>query len=279
MTYSFIGPDEDELAAALPLCPGPSVPLDNPLAVTQSTMRRSLLPGLLSAARDNLNRGERSLGIFEQGRVFSMDEASPREFERIAIALSGAGGDDRPTGFADLKGVVEEIMDRTGFPAGMWRRGGAPWLDEAEGAVIESDGRPVGCAGLLADGLRDRWDLKQPLYVAELDLGAVAEEIDVVQFEPLPKYPAVVADMTVDHEVDLPFSTLDRSVRQMASNLVESVELVVRYAGKGLGADRVRTTLRLVYRHSDRSLTQEEVNGYQEELRGRLGQELGVEFA
>jgi phenylalanyl-tRNA synthetase beta chain len=279
MTYSFIGPEEDELAADLPLCPGPSVPLDNPLALTQSTMRRSLLPGLLSAARDNLNRGERSLAIFEQGRVFSMGEKSPHEFERLAVALSGGRGDDRPADFSDLKGAVEEIMDRTGFPAAIWRRGGAPWLDEVEGAVIESNGRTVGCAGLLAGGLRHRWDLKQPLYVAELDLGAVDEEMDVVQFEPLPKYPAVVADMTVEHEVDLAYAALEQSVRRMAPGPVESVELVVRYSGKGLGADRVRTTLRLVYRHSDRSLTQDEVNGYQTELRGRLGHELGVKFA
>ncbi len=44
--------------------------LDNPLASTQATMRRSLLPGLLSAVRDNLNQGERAVAVFEQGRVF-----------------------------------------------------------------------------------------------------------------------------------------------------------------------------------------------------------------
>jgi phenylalanyl-tRNA synthetase beta chain len=279
MTYSFIGPEEDELAADLPLCPGPSVPLDNPLAVTQSTMRRSLLPGLLSAARDNLNRGERSLRLFEQGRVFTMVDGSPVELERLSVVLSGQRGGDRAADFADLKGVVVEIMDRTGFPAAIWRRGGAPWFDEAEGAIISSDGRTVGCAGLLAQTIRDRWDLKQPLYVAELDLGAAADEVVVVQFEPLPKYPAVAADMTVDHEADLPFFTLDQTVRELASDLVESAELVVRYAGKGLAPGRVRTTIRLVYRHADRSLTQDEVNGYQKQLRDKLGDTLGVKFA
>ena len=279
MTYSFIGPDQNALTGDLPLCPGPSLPLDNPLAVTQSTMRRSLLPGLLSAVRDNLNRGERSLAIFEQGRVFAMGDGSPQEHERLSVVLSGARGGDRPADFADLKGVVEEIMDRTGFPPSVWRRGGAPWLDEAEGAVMESDGRLVGCAGLLAGAMLERWDLRQPAYVAELDLGAVVDSVKVVQFEPLAKYPAVTADMTVDHDVDLPYSTLLAAVHELVAELVESVELVVRYSGKGLGADRVRTTLRLVYRHPERSLTQEEVNADQSELRDRLGERLGVRFA
>jgi phenylalanyl-tRNA synthetase beta chain len=203
MTYSFIGPDEDDLAADLPLRLGPSVQLDNPLAVTQSTMRRSLLPGLLSAARDNLNRGERSLAIFEQGRVFSMGEESPHEFERLAVALSGGRrGGDRPVGFSDLKGVVEEIMDCSGFPATVWRRGGAPGLDEAEGAVIHWNGRVVGCAGLLDDAMGARWDLKQPVYVAELDLDVALGEIELTEFEPLPKHPAVTADMTVEPQRD-----------------------------------------------------------------------------
>jgi phenylalanyl-tRNA synthetase beta subunit len=41
----------------------------------------------------------------------------------------------------------------------------------------------------------------------------------------------------------------------------------------------VRTTLRLVYRHPERSLTQDEVNAAQAELRERLAARLGVSFA
>jgi phenylalanyl-tRNA synthetase beta subunit len=40
----------------------------------------------------------------------------------------------------------------------------------------------------------------------------------------------------------------------------------------------VRTTLRVVYRHPDRSLTQDEVNAGHEELRRRLAERLGVRF-
>lgn len=281
MTWSFIDPAFDALVESFPLCPGNAVQLDNPLASTQATMRRSLLPGLLSAVRDNLNQGERAVAVFEQGRVFALAGGAPLEGERLAVALVGpALGAQRPVGFADLKGVVERMADELGFPALVWRRGGGPWLDEAQGAAIATeDGQIVGCAGLVDAAMATRWDIKVPVYVAELDLRAAAEEIPLPSFVELPRTPAVTADVTIEHSVDLSYAELHAVVRELAGNLVETVELQGRYAGKGLPPGAVRTTLRLTYRAADRSLTQDEVNEQQEALREGLSRRLGVTFA
>ncbi len=279
VTYAFIDPEHDALAGELPLVAGDPLPLTNPLSRTQATMRRSLLPGVVSAAREMLNRGEQELSIFEQGRAFALAEGRPLEVERLAVAMAGPRGPwdgRRETDFLDLKGVVEEICRRTGLEAHRWERGGSPWLDEAEGAVVrDGDGRVLAVAGRLAAGMADRWELKVPLYVAELDL-AGASEPAVPRFEPLPRFPAVVADLTVEHSRDLEFAALTATVRELASELVERLELVVRYEGENVPRGRVRTTLRLVYRHPERSLTQDEVNEMQSTLRERLAAALEV---
>jgi phenylalanyl-tRNA synthetase beta chain len=259
MTWSFIDTDDDALTATLPLCPGSPLELCNPLAQTQRIMRRSLLPGMLAAARGNLNQGERSLAIFEQGRVFYSDD---------------------PVGFFDLKGTIEAVLEMIGFPTVIWRRGGEPWFDESEGAVLsDAEGKILGCAGRLAAELIERWEIKQPVYAAELDLGAALADPPLAQFEELPRYPAVMADMTIEHTVELTFAELVDAVRGLAADRVETVDLRDRYAGENLSPDVVRTTLRLVYRHPDRSLTQEEVNDDQNRLREGLAERLGVKFA
>ena len=280
ITWSFIDPAQDAEVESFPLCPGGSVKLDNPLASTQSTMRRSLLPGLLSAVRENLNQGERNIAVFEQGRVFWQADEAPVEGERLAVALAGSGlGHQGVAGFADLKGVVEGMIDELGFPSVSWRRGGGPWLDEAQGAVIEAEGgRIVGCAGLLSQEAAQRWDLKTPVYVAELDLAAAAEAIPLPKFVELPRHPAVTADMTIEHATDLSFAELDAVARELAGALVESIELQARFSGKGLPPGSVRTTLRFTYRAADRSLTQNEVNETQQTLRENLSERLGVTF-
>jgi phenylalanyl-tRNA synthetase beta chain len=280
MTWSFIDTDDDALTATLPLCPGSPLELCNPLAQTQRIMRRSLLPGMLAAARGNLNQGERSLAIFEQGRVFYSDGGSPSEDERLGIVVSGSPNGDDPVGFFDLKGTIEAVLEMIGFPTVIWRRGGEPWFDESEGAVLsDAEGKILGCAGRLAAELIERWEIKQPVYAAELDLGAALADPPLAQFEELPRYPAVMADMTIEHTVELTFAELVDAVRGLAADRVETVDLRDRYAGENLSPDVVRTTLRLVYRHPDRSLTQEEVNDDQNRLREGLAERLGVKFA
>ena len=281
MTWSFIDPDSDAAVESLPMCPGQAVQLDNPLASTQATMRRSLLPGLLSAVRDNLNQGERTVAVFEQGRVFWFADGAPAEGERLAVALVGSRlGQDRAVDFADLKGVVDAIADELGYPNHRWRRGGGPWLDEAQAAVIETDdGKTIGSAGLVDHSMAKKWDIKTPVYVAELDLAAAAEEIPLPSFVELPRTPAVTADMTVEHPTDLSYADLHTVARELAGDLVEAIDLQTRYTGKGLPSGAVRSTLRLTYRAADRSLTQDEVNDQQEALREGLSRRLGVTFA
>jgi len=281
MTWSFIDPTSDAEVESFPLCPGEAVQLDNPLASTQATMRRSLLPGLLSAVRDNLNQGERSVAVFEQGRVFWLADDAPAEGERLAVALVGPNfGHHRAVDFADLKGVVAGMVKELGFPDLQWLRGGGPWLDEARGAVIEADGgKIVGCAGMVASAVARRWDIKAPVFFAELDLELAAREIPLPKFVELPRYPAVSADMTIEHSTDLDYADLHVVVRELAGDLVEAIDLQARYGGKGLPKGTVRSTLRLTYRAADRSLTQNEVNEQQVVLREGLSRRLGVTFA
>jgi phenylalanyl-tRNA synthetase beta chain len=281
MTWSFIDPAADARVETLVLCPGPSVGLDNPLASTQAVMRRSLLPGLLSAVRDNLNQGERSIAIFEQGRVFFLADGVPAEGERLSVALVGSRPDgDGQVEFGDLKGIVDGLADRLAMPELRWSRGGAPWLDEGQGAVLSTaEGVVVGCAGLVAREMTDVWEIRVPVFVAELDLAAAAREVPLPEFTELPRFPAVTVDMTVEHPESLSFAKLSAAVGELAGDHVERVTLQARYAGKGLPAGAVRTTLRLVYRAQDRSLTQNEVNQQHTRLRESLAQRLGVTFA
>jgi phenylalanyl-tRNA synthetase beta chain len=282
VTYAFIDEASDALVTGSAMEPGDPLPLVNPLARTQSTMRRSLLPGLLGGVREALNQGESGVAVFEEGRIFWQRDDRPGEAERLAIALAGVHGSWQrvePVGFASLKGVVEAVCGGIPMPLAEWRRGGGPWLEPGQGAeILSADGRVVGIAGRLADGLQQLWGLRQPVWVAELDLRAAAQP-GVTSYQPLPRFPAVSADVTVEHDRALAFSELERTAREAAAELVERLELTARFEGEGLPAGRVRTTLRIVYRHPDRSLTQDEVNTMQAALRQQLAERLGVDFA
>jgi phenylalanyl-tRNA synthetase beta chain len=277
MTWSFIDPETDRSVGSQPLCPGEPLALDNPLATTQGVMRRSLLPGLLNAAQANLNQGERTLRFFEQGRVFELDDDGPREHERLGIVLHEESGDPE-TRFLNLKGVIECVCEKVGLPALEWKRGGEQWLAEKAGAILETgDGKTVGMAGLVSKEIAARWDLGPEVAIAELDIDAATEPA-LPRYEALARFPSVAMDMTVEHEEGLTFAELESATSDLAGEWVEDVSYVTRFHLPD-ESGRVRTTQRLVYRHPDRSLTQEEVNAEHSKLREGLAERLGVSFA
>ena len=178
-----------------------------------------------------------------------------------------------------LKGFVEALGHSIGLRRVNWRPGGGRWLHNDAGAeLVAEDGTVIGFAGLLSAEMLARWELRRKVAVAELDLG-LAEEPPSPHFEALPRYPAVVADMTVEHPAELSYAELEAAVRELAAEQVTDLSLAARYTGEGLAAGMIRTTLRLVYRQPDRSLTQEEVNSEQDRLREKLVRRLGITFA
>jgi len=285
ITYAFIDPEADRRLGEWPLAPGTSIELGNPLAQTQGVLRISLLPGLVGAARESLSLGGDSAALFEEGRVFGLDaDGNPRETERLGILLAGAGpgwpGVDAVT-FPELKGVVESLLRDCGFSDISWKAGGTKWLDETKGAAVLEDasGRVIGLAGALGALDIGARHLKKTLWVAEIDLDAAPEQLPLPRYQSLPRYPSVIADMTVEHRSDLEYGQLEAAVRKAAGELVEEIRMMARFSGKELPKERVRTTIRLVYRHPERTLVQEEINEAQERLRSELASSLGVSFA
>lgn len=281
VTYSFITSELDAATAGSPLADrGAPVLLDNPLSARMAVMRRSILGGLAEAAAGNLRRGAEGVLLGEVGRVFFGTGGRPQEEERLAVAMAGRrGGWDRPeeTDFLDLKGTLEAVLEPLGLEAPGWRPADAPVLAPGTGAAIYAGDTLVGIAGRLAEAVTLLVDCPQALWVAEMDLGHVAARA-VPTVRPLPRFPAVVADLTVRHARAVAYAELVAAVRAAGPEWLEAVQPVVQFEGAGVAAGEVKTTLRLVYRLAERSLTQDEVNAAHFALMEELGRRLPVSF-
>lgn len=281
VTYAFIPAELDTATVGSPLADrGAPVHLSNPLSARMAVMRRSLLGGLAEAAAGNLRRGAESVLLGEVGRVFFREHERPHEEERLAVVLGGrTGGWDRRTDldFLDLKGTVEALLEALGLAGASWRAIELPVLAPGQGAEIRVGGRIVGVAGRLAEAIETLVDSPRPLWVAELDLlAAAATGVPVVR--PLPRFPPVVADLTIRHARTLAYDEIVGAVRAAAPEWLEDVQPVVQFTGPGVAVGEVKTTLRLVYRLAERSLTQDEVNEVHFALMEALGRTLPVSF-
>ena len=68
------------------------------------------------------------------------------------------------------------------------------------------------------------------------------------------------------------------SVRETAGELLESVHVFDIYTGERLGADKKSAALSLVYRHAERTLTDEEVTELHSHVVTKLEQSFAAEL-
>jgi phenylalanyl-tRNA synthetase beta chain len=95
--------------------------LANPISEEMKVMRPSLLPGLIAAARRNLDRGASSVRLFEVGRRYLSDAEHPT----LGLILAGErsardwrSGKTQPFDAFDSKAEALALLDAAGAPVG-----------------------------------------------------------------------------------------------------------------------------------------------------------------
>ncbi len=130
VTWSFL-PEAD--AAAFSDGNGAVWTLANPISEDMKAMRPSLLPGLLSAVRRNVDRGASGLRLFELGRRYLRGEGGHSD-ERLTLGLVLAG-EKTPRGWATGKAQGFDAFDAKG------RSPGPAGRSRCTGRQPASDGR------------------------------------------------------------------------------------------------------------------------------------------
>ncbi|WP_424767245.1 phenylalanine--tRNA ligase subunit beta [Paenibacillus sp. sgz302251] len=289
VSYSFTGPGRTKLFPALAADTKP-VQLAMPMSEDRSVLRTTLIAQLLETASYNRNRKNESAAVFEIGSVFHTDEEQltrlPQEKHRFAALLTGnrteAAWNTKaaPVDFYDAKGILETVFavlglaDKVTYEAAQPEhfhpgRTAAVLLDTARGPEV------IGYVGQLHPALQLEEDLADT-YVLEIGLDLLYELADSdIAYKVLPRYPAMQRDIAVVVDQTVAADKLTGTAWSVAGELLESVRIFDVYTGEKLGADKKSIALSLVYRHHERTLTDEEVT----ELHGKVVAQLEQSFA
>ncbi len=261
MTFGFVAS-----AAAAPFAPeGELVPIANPLSENFAVLRPSALPSLVDAVAHNRRREQRDVRLFELGARFSRSSGERRS---LACAWTGAAslehwsGGARDVDFFDMKGIVERVGEALRLEVTTGTHGES-WLVPGRSAAVLARGEQIGVMGQLAPAIAEVHGLpgNDAVYVAEIDLDAadnLAPKEDM-RIEPLPRYPSVTRDISMLVDAALSADAVRATVRDAAPPTLVQIREFDRYQGKGIPEGKVSLSLRLMFRASDRTLTDAEV--------------------
>jgi len=286
INFSFIAEESRfDLIPSFAGLEGKQPHLANPIIEDAASMRATLLPGLLSSLRHNLNHGIRDVRLFEIGRIFSVSPTGQLPQEKLALALLATGGAieesraqaEREVDFFDLKGALEAAVDWMNLSALGFAQGSASHLRPGQTARIKlGDGTDIGIAGRLAENIATSYKFRQPVYVLELDLSALlAGPVKAIQYSPLPRYPSVTRDISLLVNRNVALEEIVNTVNNQRVPDCRSVKLVGTFEAGNIQASKRSVTLRLEYRSDERTLRDEEI----EERHSRLTSSLLETFA
>ncbi len=257
--------------------------LANPLSGDLSVLRTTLLGSLLDTARHNRARGAGTIRLFEAGAVYLPDGDGqlPREPYHVGAVLIGPSrratwrdGHPPAVDFFAVKGVLAGLLDALRVP---WTLvpAGAPFLHPGRAANILADGESAGWIGEIHPLVAAEWDFDETVAAFELNLDAVSVRPTTL-YRPVSGFPDVREDLAVVVSEKVSAAELVDAVRGPGRPLLADVEVFDVYRDpERLGEGNVSMALRLTFRATDRTLTDEEVAERRRAIAAAIERELG----
>jgi phenylalanyl-tRNA synthetase beta chain len=275
--------------------PGQStIAMENPLSDEATLLRPTLIPGMLTMLAHNLNRDVKDVRLFEQGQIFTGTAALSRESSnepiaeviespKLSLGLTGSipatalhTAQDAP--FFELKGAIESLLslfevssrpERSGVegPAVAFTPEAPAWLQPGRSATALLNSQPIAHFGELSASETHRRKLRQPVYLAQLDLARLYElPLKKITAHDLSRFQAVERDFSFTFPDTTHWHTIAAAIHALAIPellRLTPIEIFRDPKGKTVPAAHYSLLLRTVFQSHDRTLTEEELTGWQ----------------
>ena len=287
VTWSFIPAKHAELFGG----GQPGLKLANPIAADMSDMRPSLLPGLISAAQRNADRGHGDIALFEVSGAYQGD--TPDTQRRVAAGvrrgtavLEGSGrawwGNAKPVGVLDAKADAIAVLEACGAPVDRLQieTGGPSWYHPGRSGTIKLGPKVVlGTFGEFHPKALEVLDAAGPLCGFEVFVDAIPEpkakptrtkpRLDLSAFQAVKRDFAFVVDKAVEA------GSLTKAALAADRKLITGVTVFDLFEGAALGADKKSIAIEVSIQPMERTLTDEDFESLAKRIVENVGKHTG----
>jgi phenylalanyl-tRNA synthetase beta chain len=287
VTWSFLGKKHAELFGG----GEPQLALANPIAADLSDMRPSLIPGLVSAAQKNADRGFPDMALFEVGQVFRGD--APQDQLTAAAGVRRALG--KPSGIGrhwtkrdgevdafDAKADAFAVLAAAGAPAQALQvvPGGPPWFHPGRSGTVQIGPQNVlGHFGELHPSALEALDAQGPLVAFEVILERIPEPkakatrakpvLELSSFQPVERDFAFVVDRKVKA------ADVVRAAASVDRKLIAGVTVFDVYEGPGIEPGKKSIAIAVTLQPRDKTMTDAEIEALAAKIVAEVGKRTG----
>ena len=277
ITYSFYSPAGWDMIRLPENDPKrDSIRILNPLGEDTSCMRTTTLPSMLEVLARNWNYRNKDVKLYEFAKVYKQ-RADGLADEPKVLTLGAYGGD---MDFYTLKGTVEELLDALRIQDVEY----VPVKDNpsyhpGRCAAVYAGGKYLGLFGQVHPLVARNYGVNDELYAAELDFPAMFESRTTeVYYTPLPRFPAVMRDISVICDDALTAGELAKCIKKAGGDYLKSVEVFDVYKGANIPEGKKSISFSLALRAEDQTLTDSHADEAVADILNALEAEYGVKL-
>ena len=254
--------------------------LANPISEDMKVMRPSLLPGLLSAAQRNMDRGASSVRLFEIGRrYFAGTDGASNERVTAGIVLAG---ERSARNWASGKAARFDAFDAKAEAIALLKAAGVATdnllvMDDAgahyhpgQSATLRMGPKNILAAfGTLHPATAKAFDLDGNVVAAEIFLDAIPLKKAAGFMRPAftpPALQAVTRDFAFLVAVHTPANDLIRSIKGCDKDNIVAVRLFDRFGGQGVPEGQVSLAVEVTLQPSDKSYSDDDLKAISDKV-------------
>ncbi len=257
-TYSFVSPKVyDKICLPLDSENRSCVVISNPLGEETGVMRTTPLPSMLEVLARNYSFRNPKAKLFELATEYipQGNDTLPIERQKITIGMYGAD-----INFYDIKGVVEELLDKTGVESyDIEAVNDNPIFHPGRCAKLVLCSKELALFGEIHPTVQENYGFDTKVFAATIDFEIIFESRNSRKiYRQLPKFPSTARDLAFVCRKSINVVTLEKAISEAVGSLLEEIVLFDVYEGSQIpvGMKSVAFSIRL--RSLERTLTDEE---------------------
>ncbi len=251
----------------------PALSLLNPISADLDTMRPSLLPNLLDAAKRNASRGFKDLSLFEVGLQFHDITPDGQKIVAAAIHAGTTTDNNYDSGLFTQKKRNVDAMDAKADVIVLLQALGVNKL-ETSTANIPAYYHPnrsgafvlgktvLAYFGEIHPKIAGEFDIEERTAAFEIFLEAIPVSRSKGTAKPQLKisdYQAVERDFAFIVDENISVAQIEKEINKADKNLITNVEIFDVYSGKGMDSDKKSVAVKVTLQSHERTLTDSDI--------------------
>lgn len=243
-----------------------SIRILNSLSEGLTVMRPDMMPGGLECVAYNINRQNKNLLLYEQGKTYNKSGDKYGEKEMLSVYSTGLveeadwNSKDKKADLYFLKGIASAICKIASLPDFTFENTD----DESfKIAVNIMTGKEIlATCGEVCTSVLQQFSIKQPVFYLELDWEklisfAVSRSL---YYKPVSRYPAVNRDLSMILDKGLPYEQVENLVKSLHIQKLKEIKLFDVFESDKLGKDKKSLAMSFTFMADETTLTDKEID-------------------